>query len=74
MRGLASDPSDPFTECELARVRSIVLHQVGDVDGMLLHSSDYLELFSIVVVAWQWLWSYVTFQRGARLITGDDEL
>lgn len=27
----------------------------GDVDGMLLHSADYLELFSIVVVAWVWL-------------------
>jgi alkylation response protein AidB-like acyl-CoA dehydrogenase len=27
----------------------------GDVDGMLLHSSDYLTLFSIVAVAWQWL-------------------
>jgi len=23
------------------------------------------------LVAWQWLWSYLTFQRGARLITGD---
>jgi butyryl-CoA dehydrogenase len=27
----------------------------GDVEGMLLHSADYLELFSIVVIAWQWL-------------------
>jgi alkylation response protein AidB-like acyl-CoA dehydrogenase len=27
----------------------------GDVDGMLLHSADYLELASIVVVAWVWL-------------------
>ncbi len=27
----------------------------GDVDGMLLHSADYLEAFSIVVVAWVWL-------------------
>jgi alkylation response protein AidB-like acyl-CoA dehydrogenase len=27
----------------------------GDVEGMLLHSADYLELFSIVVVAWMWL-------------------
>jgi len=27
----------------------------GDVDAMLLHSSDYLELFSTVVVAWLWL-------------------
>ena len=27
----------------------------GDVDGMLRHSADYLELFSTYVVAWQWL-------------------
>jgi alkylation response protein AidB-like acyl-CoA dehydrogenase len=27
----------------------------GDVERMMLHSADYLELFSIVVVAWQWL-------------------
>jgi len=27
----------------------------GDVDGMLLHSSDYLTLFCIVAVGWQWL-------------------
>lgn len=27
----------------------------GDVDGMMRHSADYLEAFSIVVIAWQWL-------------------
>ncbi len=27
----------------------------GDAAGMLLHSADYLEAFSIVVVAWLWL-------------------
>ncbi|WP_372619995.1 NAD(P)/FAD-dependent oxidoreductase [Falsiroseomonas sp.] len=27
---------------------------------------------SRVVVSFEWLWSYLTFQRGARLITGDD--
>ncbi len=27
----------------------------GDVAGMLLHSADYLELFSILIVGWQWL-------------------
>lgn len=26
-----------------------------------------------VIVAIQWLWSYITFDRGARLITGEDE-
>ena len=27
----------------------------GDVEGMLLHSADYLELMSILVVSWLWL-------------------
>jgi alkylation response protein AidB-like acyl-CoA dehydrogenase len=27
----------------------------GDVDGMLLHSADYLDMFSTVVVAWIWI-------------------
>jgi butyryl-CoA dehydrogenase len=27
----------------------------GDVEGMLLHSADYLEMFSIVVVGWIWI-------------------
>jgi alkylation response protein AidB-like acyl-CoA dehydrogenase len=27
----------------------------GDAEGMLLHSADYLELFSTWVVAWRWL-------------------
>jgi alkylation response protein AidB-like acyl-CoA dehydrogenase len=27
----------------------------GDVDGMLAHSVDYLTMFGIVAVAWQWL-------------------
>jgi len=31
------------------------LGMAGDVEGMLRHSTDYLELLSIVVVAWQWV-------------------
>jgi butyryl-CoA dehydrogenase len=31
------------------------LGAAGDVDAMLRHSVDYLEMVSIVVVAWQWL-------------------
>jgi Acetyl-CoA dehydrogenase C-terminal like/Acyl-CoA dehydrogenase, C-terminal domain len=27
----------------------------GQLDGMMLHSVDYLDLFSTVVVSWQWL-------------------
>ena len=27
----------------------------GDVEGMLLHSADFLALFSIITIAWQWM-------------------
>src|SRR5262249_9067858 len=27
----------------------------GDVDGMMRHSADYLEMFAIVIVGWMWL-------------------
>jgi transposase-like protein len=27
-----------------------------------------------LIVAMDWLWSYLTFQRGARIITGGDEM
>ena len=27
----------------------------GDVEGMMAHATDYLDLFSTVVIAWQWL-------------------
>jgi alkylation response protein AidB-like acyl-CoA dehydrogenase len=27
----------------------------GEVERMMLHSADYLELFSVFVIAWQWL-------------------
>ena len=35
----------------------------GDVDAMLRHSHDYLTLFSVVIVAWQWL-KVVTAAQG----------
>jgi butyryl-CoA dehydrogenase len=49
---------------EVARAMALVatltaelgaLGLAGDVERMLLHAADYLELFSIVAVAWQWL-------------------
>jgi alkylation response protein AidB-like acyl-CoA dehydrogenase len=36
----------------------------GDVAGMLLHSADYLDLFSTVVVGWQWLKQAARARRG----------
>ena len=44
----------------------------GDVEGMLLHSADYLELFSILIVGWQWLeQASVARQRLAASDAGD---
>jgi butyryl-CoA dehydrogenase len=35
----------------------------GDIDGMLSHSADYLDLFSTACVAWQWLLQATAAQR-----------
>jgi butyryl-CoA dehydrogenase len=43
----------------------------GDLDGMLLHSSDYLEAFGILAVAWQHLAMMAAAKRGLAL-GGDD--
>ena len=53
------------TACErlraaMARIGPLTMHLAqkglsGDVEGMLLHSADYLELMSILVVSWLWL-------------------
>ncbi len=44
----------------VARVGETTMHLAGkglrgDVEGMLLHSADYLEAMSILVVSWLWL-------------------
>jgi butyryl-CoA dehydrogenase len=36
----------------------------GDPEGMLLHSSDYLELFSTLVVAWTWMLQAAAAREG----------
>ena len=35
---------------------------MGDVEGMMAHSADYLEAFSVVAIGWQWarLWTAST--------------
>ena len=46
----------------------------GDVEGMLAHSTDYLTLFSIVAVGWQWLaMAAVAAERLRRQPAADDE-
>ena len=36
----------------------------GDPEAMLLHSSDYLDLFSTVVVAWLWMLQAAVAREG----------
>ena len=36
----------------------------------LAHIYFLISVRNRILVAWQWAWSYLTFQRGARLITG----
>jgi alkylation response protein AidB-like acyl-CoA dehydrogenase len=36
----------------------------GDVEGMMRHSADYLELFSTFVIAWQWLHQAAAAREG----------
>ena len=38
----------------------------GQVDAMMLHSVDYLDLFSTVVIAWQWLLQAAVAQEKRR--------
>ncbi len=45
----------------------------GDVDGMMSHATDYLDLFSTVIVAWQWLeLAAAARERAARDATWHD--
>jgi butyryl-CoA dehydrogenase len=38
----------------------------GDRDGMMLHSFDYLELASVVVIAWQWVHQAAAAKEGLQ--------
>jgi alkylation response protein AidB-like acyl-CoA dehydrogenase len=46
----------------------------GDVDGMLLHSAHYLQLFSILLIAWQWLAQAAAAKEGLARGSGATEL
>jgi len=55
----------------LAEVRALTLElagkgMAGDRDGMMLHAWDYMELFSIVVIAWQWMLQAAAAREGLR--------
>jgi butyryl-CoA dehydrogenase len=45
----------------------------GDVDAMMRHSTDYLTLFSVVVVSWLWLWQATIAREALARGTEDAE-
>jgi len=52
-------------------LRDVTLHlaglgQRGDVEGMLRHSTDYLEMMATVVVGWLWLWMAAAAREGMQ--------
>src|SRR5438552_4346637 len=52
----------------LATIGETTMHigSLGDRDAMMRHSSDYMELFSIAAVAWQWLLQAAAAREGLR--------
>ncbi len=52
----------------LAVIGELTLHlgSLGDRESMMLHAADYLQLFSIAVVAWQWLLQASAAREGLR--------
>jgi hypothetical protein len=46
----------------------------GDVDGMLAHSNDYLTLFGIVAIGWQWLSMAAVAQEALRHTSKDEDV
>jgi butyryl-CoA dehydrogenase len=45
----------------------------GDVEAMMRHSTDYLTLFSVVVVSWLWLWQATIAREALARGTEDAE-
>jgi alkylation response protein AidB-like acyl-CoA dehydrogenase len=44
---------------------------LADPEAMLLHATDYLDLFSTVAIAWQWLEMAAAASRGLPAASGD---
>ena len=82
-RAIEGKPARPFRYRDLGNMATIGRNSaVADVRGLrlsgfiawlawaLVHILNLIGFRNRVLVGLQWLWSYLTFQRGARLITG----
>ena len=81
-RALAGTPMKPFRYKDLGNLATIGRNSaVADIRGLrltgfiawlawaLVHILNLIGFRNRVLVGLQWLWGYLTFQRGARLIT-----
>jgi len=63
---------DPDQSAQLQRALGTIgettmhIGSLGDRDAMMRHSSDYMELFSIAAVAWQWLVQAAAASEGLK--------
>ncbi len=82
-RIMAGKETEPFQYIDLGNMATIGRNAaVADIRGVnltgfvawlvwaLVHVFNLIGFRNRIVVALQWLWGYMTFQRGARLITG----
>ena len=86
VRAIEGKPARPFRYRDLGNMATIGRNSaVADIRGLRLtgfvawlawavvHILNLIGFRNRVLVGLQWLWSYLTFQRGARLITGAAE-
>jgi NADH dehydrogenase len=86
LRRLQGQATRPFRYRDLGNLATIGRNSaVADIRGLRLtgfiawltwagvHILNLIGFRNRILVALQWLWQYLTFQRGARLITGANE-
>ncbi len=82
-RAIAGEPTRVFHYRDLGNMATIGRNAaIADIRGLrlsgfiawlawaLVHIMNLIGFRNRVLVGLQWLWGYLTFQRGARLITG----
>jgi NADH dehydrogenase len=82
-RAIVGKPLLPFRYRDLGNMATIGRNAaIADIRGLrltgfiawlawaLVHIMNLIGFRNRILVALQWLWGYLTFQRGARLITG----
>jgi NADH dehydrogenase len=75
------DKGDMATIGRMAAVANVVWPFKAHLSGLLawltwsmVHIFFLIGFRNRIIVFWTWMWTYVTFRRGARLITGDQQL